>query len=112
MMNKNNDIKQWVDEVLNSFDGAAKAQPRPYLFTRLTAKMQKKETRVWDNALRFLSRPVVAVACAVLVITVNVLVFSFSQPSANGVTTEEQFATTEDFSNAIVVLNDIENFEP
>ncbi len=111
-MKKNEHITQWVDEALNSLDGAAKAQPRPYLFTRLTAKMQKTETGVWDNALRYLSRPVVAMACVLLVIAANTAVFTFNNTSSSGAAADEQYAVADDYSNAVAVLNDIENIEP
>ena len=112
MMNKNEHINQWVNEALNSFDGAGQAQPRPYLFTRLTAKMQKTETTVWDNALRFLSRPVVAMACVLLVIAVNVSVFTYNNTVGNAVAADEQYALADDYTNAVAVLNNIENIEP
>jgi membrane-bound ClpP family serine protease len=111
-MKKNEHINQWVTDALNSMDNAAKAQPRPYLFTRLTAKMHKTENSVWDNALRFLSRPAVAMVCIVLVLSVNALVYTFNQPTSGGIATDEQLTTTDDYSNAIAVLNDIENIEP
>ncbi len=111
-MKKNEHFNQWVDEALNSFDGAQRAQPRPYLLTRLNAKMQKTEDSVWDNALRFLSRPVVAMACVLVLVTVNTVVFTFNSTANNTVAADEQFTVADDYSSVIATLNDIENLEP
>jgi uncharacterized protein (DUF1786 family) len=111
-MKKNNHIDKWVDETINSFDGAERATPKPYLFTRLTAKMQNRTENSWDNALRFLSKPAVVMACVCLVIAVNAAVLSFSNNSNTATTTEEQYAVADDYNTSVAVLNDIENIEP
>ncbi len=109
---KNEQINKQIDDTLNSLDGAKRATPKPFLLTRLTARMQKKQEGSWDNALRFLSRPAVAIACVVLVITVNTAVFTFNQPAKTGTGDEQYYAATEDYNSAVAVLNDIENIEP
>jgi hypothetical protein len=106
----NEKINKLIEETLNSFDGAEKAAARPFLFTRLAAKMHKKQETQWDNALHFLSKPAVVAACILLVIVLNASVFTYNQSAA--VTTDEQYAASDYYSNDVVVLNDIENIEP
>ena len=111
----NENINRLVNETINSLDGAGRAAPQPFLFTRITGKLQKAEDSVWDNALRFLSRPAVAMACVLLVIGFNTLVFTFNK-NANYVTAsgEELYAVTDEYTStgAVAILNDIENIEP
>lgn len=106
----NEQLNKLVDETLNSLDGAQPATTKPYLFTRLTAKMQRKPEGGWDNALRFLSRPAVAFGCVLLVIGVNAAVFTFN--SSSNTVVEEQYAASDDFNAAVASLNYIENIEP
>lgn len=106
----NEQLNKLVDETLNSLDGAQRATTKPYLFTRLTAKMQRSKEGQWDNALRFLSRPAVAFACALLVVGINAAVFTFN--SGNSTAAEEQYAVSEDYNTAVASLNYIENIEP
>lgn len=106
----NEQLNKLVDETLNSLDGVQRATVKPYLFTRLTAKMQRSKEGEWDNILHFLSRPAVAFACALLVVGINAAVFTFNTSSSTAV--EEQYAVSEDYNSAVAALNYIENIEP
>lgn len=113
----NEQLNKLVDETLNSLDGIQRANPKPYLFTRLTAKMQHKESRNWDNALRFLSRPAVAFASVLLVIAVNAMVFTMHQKTGSTSTTttttdDPQYAAIDGYNGSVSILRDIENIEP
>lgn len=111
----NEQLNKLVDETLKSLDGMRRANPKPYLFTRLTAKMQHKESSNWDNALRFLSRPAVAIASVLLVIAVNAMVFTMHQKNGNTTTTttdDPQYAAIDGYNGSLSILRDIENIEP
>mgnify|MGYP000864621173 CR=1 FL=1 len=112
----NEQLNKWIDETLNSLDGMQRANPKPYLFTRLTAKMQHKESRSWDNALRFLSRPAVAIASVLLVVAVNTMVFTMHQKTGNTPATitndDPQYAAIDGYNGSVSILRDIENIEP
>lgn len=109
----NEQLNKLVDDTLNSFDGVQRANPRPYLFTRLNAKMQKNAGGSWDNALRFLSRPAVAMACVLLVVAINAMVFTMHRQSNIGsVNSEEPIAAIDGYNGTVSILRDIENIEP
>lgn len=105
----NEQLNKLVEETLNSLDGAQRATTKPFLFTRLTAKMQRSKEGQWDNALRFLSRPAVAFACALFVIGINAAVFTFNSGKTQ---IDEQYAVSDDYNTAVASLNYIENIEP
>lgn len=113
-MNSKDDINKLVDDTLNSLDGAERATVKPYLFTRLNAKMQRSKEGEWDNVLRFISRPAVAMAVLCLVIVVNALAVknNYSNTVAANTTEEPQFASAYEYNNAVAVLDDTENIEP
>ena len=111
-MNKNEHINKLVDEALGSLDGAERAAPRPYLFTRLNARMQREPENSWDNVLKFISRPAIALAGLCLVITINALVVSSNYTGQTTTVAEEQYVSADEYNTSVAVLNDIENIEP
>lgn len=110
-MKNTNHINKLIDEALNSLDDAGQASPKPYLFTRLNARMQNAKENTWDNALSFISKPAFAFVSLCLVIAINVTVISYNYNAATTAASEEPFAAVDEYSS-VTVLNDIENIEP
>jgi hypothetical protein len=110
-MDKQEYINQLINAALNSTDGAARATPRPYLFTRLNARMQNAAENSWDRLLKFISKPAVAVTAICLVVAINAMVISDNYTAAT-TATEEQYTATDDYNSTAIVLNDFENTEP
>jgi hypothetical protein len=74
-MTQDPDIQKKVAEALNSLDGIQRAQPAPYFFTRLIARMQNDKKNVWENFGTFISRPLVAIATILVVVLLNSMAF-------------------------------------
>lgn len=113
-MNNNDHINKLTEEALNSLDGAGRATPKPYLLTRLKARMQNEKESSWDNALRFISKPAIAFAGLCLVIAVNAMVITYNYPGKTTTVAADEAAYTsvDEYSSSVAVLNDIENIEP
>jgi len=107
----NNDINKLIDNAMDSLDGATRATAKPYLLTRLNARMQQAKENKWDVALRFISKPAIAIVGIFLVIAINATVITYNYPTGN-TTVEEQYASVDEYSSSATVLNDIENLEP
>jgi hypothetical protein len=105
------EINKLTNETLSSLDGAKRAAAKPFLFTRLTAKMRSRHEGRWDNALRFLSKPAVAFACVLFVIGINAAVFTFNKTN-EAAGNEDQYAAVDDYNTSVASLNDFENTEP
>ena len=108
-MNKN--INNWVDETLNSLDDVKRATAKPYVLTRMNAKTQNSNSSIWDNALQFISKPMVALVCMLIIIAFNVLVISRNYNTSNTIN-EEQALTVDEYNANITALNYTENIEP
>lgn len=81
MVNKEH-IENEVDKTLQSLEGIKRAQPNPYLFTRIMARMHKHNG--WEKVTYFIARPVIAFAVLLFVIVINALVvFQFNRTSSN-----------------------------
>jgi membrane-bound ClpP family serine protease len=111
-MKSNEHINKLTEEALNSLDGASRANAKPYLLTRLNARMQSAKESSWDNALKFISKPAVALAGLCLVIGINAMVVGYNYQEKTTVVSEEQYASVDEYSSSVTVLNDIENIEP
>ncbi len=69
-MNRKAHIDRSVEETLASLDGIRRAEPAPFLHTRLLARMQAGETP-FDRFLGVISRPSFAIATAVIFLLLN-----------------------------------------
>ena len=63
-------IQQEIEQTLQSLEGIKRAEANPFLFTRIQARMAKKET-VWERTFSFISKPAIAMAIVLLVMVVN-----------------------------------------
>ncbi|MGG9964278.1 hypothetical protein [Ferruginibacter sp. SUN106] len=111
-MKNNEHINKLTEAALNSLDGASRATAKPYLLTRLNARMKNAKESRWDSALKFISKPAVALAGLCLVIGINAIVVGYNYPEKTTVVSEEQYASVDEYSSSATVLNDIENIEP
>ena len=64
-----------VEKVLQSLDGIERAQPAPWLFTRVKARMASEDRTTWGVMSSFLARPAVTIAglCIILVLNAALL---------------------------------------
>jgi hypothetical protein len=112
-MNRKEHIDKMIDEALGSIDHANRAQPRPYLLTRIQARMKRTTESAWEKAGLFIGRPAVAFTglCLLILINLSVLVFNGSEASVTGT---EQVAQTpaDEFSYTVATIYDTENPQP
>jgi hypothetical protein len=80
-MNRDNtQMNQWVQETLDSLNGAQRATANPYLFTRVMARLQRRhpesyrEPDSYETVARWLSRPAFAMGAVVLFLALNIAV--------------------------------------
>lgn len=110
MINDEN-INRQIEEVLNSFDGIKRASPKPYLLTRINARLGNQAKNFWDNAAIFMSRPVVMVLGLCLILTINLTVFLQNKSSANNTVAERTVNTVveeDEYSTTFATIDNIE----
>src|SRR5882757_9235439 len=100
-MNKQERIDKMTEEAMDSLDGSKRATAKPYLFTRLMARMERQNENAWDNVGRFIARPAVVIAGLCMIIAVNVMVIASNNSTAAGTSVAEQSATQDEFSTSI-----------
>jgi hypothetical protein len=112
-MNKKEHINKMIDEALNSVDDVKRAEPKPFLLTRINARMNKGTESVWEKAGWLIARPVVAFTGLCLIVLINVMVMMNNTDAVStGNATEVAQNSTDEFSSTVATIYDIENTQP
>jgi len=82
-MKNNQLLNNRIEETLSSIDGVERATPKPFLFTRVMAKIQATKETVWEKAGSFISRPSFAIAGLSFIIVLNLIVITFHSKENN-----------------------------
>ena len=79
------DYRQKSEDVLTSMNNAQRATPRPFLFTRVMARVNDEaQDSVWSKAIGFFTKPVVLVAIFLMMLAANY---------SSGTTNDKEVAT-------------------
>ena len=105
-------INKKIEETMRSMDNMEKATPRPFVFTRLEARMEG-EKNMWNKVSSFVARPVVAFVCICFVLILNAMIIFLSNTSGNSLTQQgSELATADEYSQVSYNLYDFENSKP
>lgn len=105
-------LNNTIGEVLNSFEGIERAKARPFMHTRVMARLEVDEKNIWSSVAGFIARPVVAISCLVLVIIGNYLIINNNGDSIKttaAVSSPNSAADLLTPDNYILAVN---NYEP
>ena len=100
-------IQQEIEQTLQCLDGVKRAEANPFLFTRIKARMAKKDSP-WERTFSFISKPAIAMAIVLLVMTVNgwALLGSGSNDNGTGDT-----ANVSELANEYNVVASVDNYD-
>lgn len=105
-------IHKKIEEVMHSMDGINRASPRPFLFTRLEARMQA-EKNIWVKLSSFVVRPVIAFTCICFVLIINAMVIFMVNNAGNSLAQQgNELATADEYSQVSSALYEFENSKP
>lgn len=77
-----------LDKMLDSLEGLKKAEPAPFFFTRLQARMAGPEDTLLQKLMMFVTRPAFAMCTGILILLLNGY-FLFNTLQAKDVQQEE-----------------------
>lgn len=91
-----------IDLILDSLDGIEPARPRPFLHTRVMARMERNHSNPWVKAWNFVSTPAISVAIITCLLIIN-LVTVFQRADDQPEVREEALAnTTAEYEGQLV----------
>lgn len=111
-MNRQEQIQKMTEEALKSLDGAARASAKPFLLTRIRARLDSGTDTIWERACRLISRPEIAITVIALVIATNALIMITGNKPAETTLSNEQLTAADDLSANTAILFNTENPEP
>ena len=106
-MTSKENIQQEIEQTLQCLDGVKRAEANPFLFTRIKARMAKKDS-VWERTFSFISKPIIAMAIVLLVMAVNgwALLGSYSNDNVIG-----DSANVSELANEYNVVASVDNYD-
>lgn len=112
-MNKKENINKLVEDALESVEGIKRAEAKPFLLTRIRARMNKGTESVWERAGWFIARPAVAFAGLCLILLINTMVIVLNNPSGQASVAEQPTqGQTDEFSYTVATIYDFDNTQP
>jgi hypothetical protein len=81
-MKKSEEIEQKVDETLNALDGMKQAEPKPFYYTRLKARMERELLQP-KTLLGWTFKPIYVYASLAFVLSLNIFtIITFNNKSS------------------------------
>ena len=108
-MTSKENIQQEIDQTLQCLDGVKRAEANPFLFTRIKARMVKKDS-VWERTFSFISRPAIALAIVLLVMAVNGWALLGSDSNDNAGVNGDS-ANVSELANEYNVVASVDNYD-
>lgn len=98
MKNTDQHIDDFVEKTLNAFDGAERAKPKPFLFTRVQVRTEKGITIENRDSILSLVYQRAGLAFFILIVAFNIYTTSifFMRPSSIDSVSENEQAFVED----------------
>ena len=106
-MSNHNDIQKLVDDTLDSLNGIQRAEPIPFLFTRVMALVNNKQNSVWEKLAYVFSKPAVAFATVILFIAINAVVLFSVAGNSPSAPQEPALMAGNDFGLSVNSIYDI-----
>ncbi len=97
-----------IDEILDSLNGVGRAEARPYMYTRVMARI-REENSFWTKTVGFIARPAVAIGCVLAVLAANaytVMNSTYSEPEVSAITAAVVSDGLQN-ENYILAVNDV-----
>ncbi|HPH83964.1 MAG TPA: hypothetical protein PLC48_00840 [Ferruginibacter sp.] len=100
----------WVNEVMKSFDDAKRASPKPFLLTRIQARMKQsaEADNIWTQTASFLSRPGIAFTAVLMVVLLNAVII-FGNAKKSRYTESGSQETKDEFAVNVISIYEVEN---
>lgn len=112
-MNNTDHINKLIEDALNSVDDIQRAEPKPFLLTRINAKMNNGTASIWEKVGWFITRPAVAFTGLFLIILINVMVMmNTGSLNTNNNTDQVAVNSPDEFSSTVATIYDFENVQP
>ena len=96
---------------MNSLDGLKRAEPEPFFYTRLSARLMKEEKNFWGRMSRVITRPAIAGLSMVFILSINIFVVLHHFSLVSHLPEQMEMAVADEY-NSTTTLYNIDNVQP
>ncbi|MBK7432859.1 MAG: hypothetical protein IPI66_02500 [Chitinophagaceae bacterium] len=113
-MDNREQTEKKIEAALNSLDGMHKAEPAPFLMTRIQARMNRASESGWERTIRLVTHPAYVIIGLCLIVGVNALVVlnNDSATPESAYAAEQTTVNPDEMVSKVATLYDIENTDP
>lgn len=108
-MKNKQDILTAIDQTLHSLDGMEKADPKPFLLTRIQSRLNQSPSDAWSRWAQLISRPTVWMGMLALVVSINV--WAMLQKAENS-SPENSLGLVDEYNTSDASFANLETQEP
>ncbi len=110
---REHNIEKITEETLQGFEGVKRAEPKPFLLTRIMASINKQssEKNKWIKAGAFISRPSVAIAGIAFIFFINMSIIFLNRNNEKNQVVQNSTTIVDEFAVSAANIYDIENQE-
>ena len=73
-MSRQTDTGKKITDALESLEGIQKAEPAPWFFTRVKAKLERERHNIWETTGSYMARPAIAIAGLLFILCINAFI--------------------------------------
>lgn len=100
-----------IESILNSLDGVERSAPKPFFYGRVESRLRSPGGI--ESIVRFISRPMVAIAAVMLIIIINAYAIFITNPDNPDNTTQAtELASIDEYTQMNTTIFDIEKLNP
>lgn len=105
---QNNSYQDKTERVISLLDGIHRAEPQPFFYTRLRARLDKNHVTIWDRVSTLLTKPVIAFTGVLMVLMLNLFAI-ISHTSSSSTNDQTEITSTDEYAAVSNSYYDIEN---
>ena len=105
-------IEKEIEAAMSSLDHLTPAEPLPFFYTRLSARMTKEEKNVWGRLSRTVTRPAIAGLSVTFILVINIFVILHHLSGmASSMPDQAEIAVADEYNRTTTLYN-IDNVQP
>ncbi len=108
---KNNSDSSRIENTLNSLGKLQRAEPKPFFYTRLVAKLNTVPQNTWEKYSAFITRPSIAFSGIMLIVIMNIMA-AWLNFKTSTVTDQSETSVVDEYSQMASNFYDLENIKP
>ncbi|UAY51944.1 hypothetical protein [Ferruginibacter albus] len=97
-------IQSKIDVTLDSVNDAVRAEPKPFLFTRIMARLEEVKETYWERIGKLFSRPSIAIVGLSLMLVLNAAVIFININRAKNASQPAELVTSGDLPSVAITI--------